>query len=406
MAATIVGLALPLLLTRCRDATQIRFVVTTDLPCPVNGTAVYVGSLATYEGRPPTATSLTCQAGYLGSFVVIPSGDDSEEIAVRVVVGSGKSPEQCVADGFQGGCIVARRALRFVPHTSLEVPLNLQATCRDVPCNPTTTCKDGACVPIETVCSGGRCDLPPTDGGSDARAEAGNDGGDGGDGGTNACKGTAGPAMVDVGGYCIDSTEVTRGQYAAFLSSGPSLANQPAECSWNGSYVPNGLDLSTNPSLPVGMVDWCDARAFCLWAGKRLCGAIGGGPLPWGTSTDANKSQWYRACSKAGSQVYPYAAVNYDPTACNGYSDAGAVAPVGSFAKCVGGYPGIFDMSGNVAEWQDSCASTTGANDTCRQQAGAFSYSDPASSSTQCGFLDYDYRDYTNVAVGFRCCSP
>jgi formylglycine-generating enzyme required for sulfatase activity len=219
------------------------------------------------------------------------------------------------------------------------------------------------------------------------------------------CPGTAGPVMVDVGGYCIDATEVTRGQYDAFLKSNPNVAGQAAACSWNVSFLPSPFDLS-KPDFPVTYVDWCDAFAYCAWAGKRLCGRIGGGPLPFGAaSVDATQSQWYRACSKNGTQTYPYGNT-YDPLACNGAEDGGAVAATGSFAGCAGGYPGIFDMAGNVEEWQDSCSADAGAADNCRDQAGTYGYVAPASNSTRCSFTDSDVRNATLPDVGFRCCAP
>ena len=37
--------------------------------------------------------------------------------------------------------------------------------------------------------------------------------------------------MVDVGKFCIDSTEVTQAQYAEFLiAKGSDLTGQPADC--------------------------------------------------------------------------------------------------------------------------------------------------------------------------------
>jgi formylglycine-generating enzyme required for sulfatase activity len=236
----------------------------------------------------------------------------------------------------------------------------------------------------------------------------GADAGDAGDSGKDAsCPGTAGPVMIDLGGYCIDSTEVTRAQYDQFLKTNPSTNNQPAECAWNATFLPSPFDLS-KPDFPVVYVDWCDAYAYCKWAGKRMCGKIGGGPLPFGAAaTDPNQSQWYRACSKNGTQTYPYGNV-YDPAACNGAEDGGAIAAVKTFNKCAGGYPGLFDMAGNVEEWQDSClvGDAGSAADQCRDQSGSYGYVPPASSSTQCGFVDNDGRSNHLPDVGIRCCAP
>ena len=61
---------------------------------------------------------------------------------------------------------------------------------------------------------------------------------DAGDAGKEGgCPGTSGPVMVDVGGYCIDSTEVTRAQYDQFLQSSPSTGGQPAECAWRPLWL-------------------------------------------------------------------------------------------------------------------------------------------------------------------------
>jgi formylglycine-generating enzyme required for sulfatase activity len=217
-----------------------------------------------------------------------------------------------------------------------------------------------------------------------------------------------GPDMVLVTGanYCIDSTEVTRGQYAAFLATNPSTSGQPAECAFNTNFTPNPWN-PTPTDLPVTNVDWCDARAFCLWAGKRLCGAIGGGALAMSNSnsTDGNLSQWYRACSANGTLAYPYGG-NYVAGACNAPTGDAGLAPVKSFSGCTGGYAGIYDMAGNVEEWQDSCDSNNGASDNCREQSGTYGYvsGDPAG-STRCDFLDSDQRGAQLDDVGIRCCS-
>jgi formylglycine-generating enzyme required for sulfatase activity len=213
--------------------------------------------------------------------------------------------------------------------------------------------------------------------------------------------------MVEVpspagGTYCIDSTEVTNAQYASFLTAAYPTSGQDAWCSWNTSYVPGDTWPATGEDdYPVDNVDWCDAYAFCKWAGKRLCGKIGGGANAPADSADATKSEWYAACSAGGTMTYPYGNT-YSATACNGYGyGGGAPIAVGSEAGgCVGGYGGIHDMSGNVLEWEDSCDGTTGQNDTCLLRGG-----DPFSSAIvlSCGVAAGDSRS-GKYHLGFRCC--
>lgn len=226
------------------------------------------------------------------------------------------------------------------------------------------------------------------------------------DAATAACPSGHGPVMVRAGAYCIDATEVTRGQYEEFvLAKNGDSGGQPAACAGNTSFepseswpVPPGSEKK-----PVDHVDWCDAYAFCQWAGKRLCGRIGGGPME---ASDieihrADKDQWTGACTGGGAHAYPYGDA-YEAGRCNVAKVAADIAEVGDYARCEGGYPGLFDMSGNVEEWEDAC--TTNAPDAqCFARSSGF-YEDETASP--CG----TYRSHPRLGyyflVGIRCCAP
>lgn len=243
---------------------------------------------------------------------------------------------------------------------------------------------------------------------SDAAAEGADGTAPPGDGGVDApvfdgsCPSGRGPDMVAVAGFCIDSTEVTRGQYAPFLASA-STANQIPVCSFNNSFDPGGSwpPSADQVNLPVTGENWCDAYAFCKWAGKRLCGAIGGGPLPFDKTADRNASQWMRACSAQAGLDYPNADAGA-PGACNdNSSDAGRVLPVKSKASCEGSVKGLFDMVGNVDEWEDSCNDDAGEGDGCRTRGGSFQERGRCSFLPAIGTRRDGYDD-----TGFRCCYP
>jgi sulfatase modifying factor 1 len=211
--------------------------------------------------------------------------------------------------------------------------------------------------------------------------------------------------MIRVDAFCIDSTEVTSAQYNEFLLAGPSLSGQPSECSWNGTYLP-GSGWTFSPSqgtLPIANVDWCDAYAFCKWAGKRLCGKVGGGAADF-SQFASPENEHYVACSNNATRIYPYGNT-FNSAACNGVeADAGHVVPVGSLSACQGGVAGLFDMSGNVEEWQDACDANSGSNDSCLDGTGAFDYGGPPA-GTRCDFADSDSRSAQFPDVGIRCCA-
>lgn len=202
--------------------------------------------------------------------------------------------------------------------------------------------------------------------------------------------------------YRIDATEVTNAAYAEFLAAEPSKDIQLAECAFNGSFVPtNDWPAPDRAEQPVAWVDWCDAYAYCAWAEKRLCGAIDGGPTPYASYKDAAESQWYNACSAGGTLVYPYGAT-YDADACNGDDGIGDPWITGSAVSCQGGQEGLFDMSGNVWEWEDSCSASEGEGDLCRARGGSFW---STSTLLRCETATNTYtRSQVHRSLGFRCC--
>ena len=216
------------------------------------------------------------------------------------------------------------------------------------------------------------------------------------------------------GAFTIDATEVSAGQYASWLASSPPLDGQPSYCSWNTTYTPS-CSWPTVAGLekrPVVCVDWCDAYAYCARIGKRLCGGIGGGESAFAAYSSATTSQWFNACTSGGVNTYPYGK-SFGAGKCNDYSVGGVDGPavdVGSMTACqssVAGYQGVFDLNGNVSEWEDSCDAQTGASDNCRVRGGI--WMDTLLSGMSCALDKTVARSGASYGVnrstGFRCCS-
>lgn len=227
--------------------------------------------------------------------------------------------------------------------------------------------------------------------------------------------------------FAIDVTEVTQRQYAQWLRAGAAgaatLSKDTPLCQWNTSLEPSrdgscapGADPRTcaGPNCenyPQTCVDWCDAYAYCAGVGKRLCGRIGGGHIVYEDLAlgETASSQWYAACSSEGLHEYPYGDV-YQPKYCNTYDywlETGEyrMLPVNWLQTCQANEPfaGVFDLSGNVWEWEDACRTDTNTMTSfCRKRGGDFS---ETTDSVRCSLEVELAPAESHPRLGFRCCT-
>ncbi len=132
---------------------------------------------------------------------------------------------------------------------------------------------------------------------------------------------------VTVAGFWVDRTETTAARYAEFVK----------ETSYKvkGDWVPpSGVEEG---KLPAARVTLDDARAYAVWAGKRL----------------PTEAEWEKAARGTDERPFPYGTVA-NPLLQNGRSyGIRRALPVGSLPGGASPY-GALDMLGNVWEWCDS----------------------------------------------------
>ncbi len=221
--------------------------------------------------------------------------------------------------------------------------------------------------------------------------------------------GGGGPQMIPVrGGYCIDSTEITFGQYLDWAMAAQMAGfQQTAPCTWNDDPNPGESCLwnvqAQAENDPVVCVDWCDAQAYCQAHGKRLCGKIGGGASQLENYDSPTTDQWHNVCTSGGCFKYPYGN-EYSSGTCRTGGAENYPAAVGSLPNCrttAEGYGGVYDLSGNVWEWDDSCNHNLDKSDMCRRRGG--SYYDGLGAS-ECNAIGHASRNANGEKTGFRCC--
>jgi serine/threonine-protein kinase len=197
--------------------------------------------------------------------------------------------------------------------------------------------------------------------------------------------------------FWIDQTEVTNGQFEAFVQA----TSQSPE--WPGHNISDRLEH------PVTEVSWYDAQAYCTWAGVRL----------------PTEAEWEKAARGTDARIFPWGdeldgpRLNYcdrncadtrkDPAVDDGYTET---APVGSYPQGASPY-GVLDMAGNVSEWvadwyaEDYHANTPERNPTGPNggtykvmRGGAWSYD---RSGVRSATRRKVHPDDRYITLGFRC---
>lgn len=277
-----------------------------------------------------------------------------------------------------------------------------------------------------SACGGVASDVNAVDGGADGPGDAAAEGG-------AACPvGFFGAKLIQLeapGGhrYCMDQREVTAGEYAAFVAAkNGDTSGQSSECTGNhwepalstpvdgGDFPsgcdPSGYDPSGHPDHAVACVDFCDAAGFCAWAGKRLCGPVGGGGATLSGIEDPARSEWANACTQGGTTKYPFGDV-YTPgtcvdfTALQSYGEAAKDVTDLALGQCSGstdGFSDVYDLVGSVSEWTAECEAMGGYFN-CPTH-GVASMDSPTSPPPSCQAGVWLFSE-THHEVGFRCCA-
>lgn len=139
--------------TACQDATQFKLVLTTDIPCTslrsvaINAAGSVTDAQTQIADRVVNATTENCRqlspdVAELGDLFLVPGQNKPSDTEGAVVVRVGVEKvdaRECMPPLYRG-CVVAKRTFRYLPHTSVNLPIKLSRECLDLPCSSDLTC--------------------------------------------------------------------------------------------------------------------------------------------------------------------------------------------------------------------------------------------------------------------------
>ena len=144
--------------------------------------------------------------------------------------------------------------------------------------------------------------------------------------------------IVNLAAFWLAETEVTNGQYAQFLSAQTSVDGKWIDLESRKCRIQKheeGEFHSDAPELPVVMVSFHGASAYCDWL-TRKTGQTHRLPV---------EVEWEKAARGPNSNIYAYGNI-YRQSRAN--QESGKLKPVKSYQP--NAY-GLYDMTGNVFEW-------------------------------------------------------
>ena len=156
---------------------------------------------------------------------------------------------------------------------------------------------------------------------------------------------------VTVAAFEIGATDVTRGEFAAFVAA-TGYDPHDEKCNWRAPKA-HGVPMNQTDKEPVVCVSWNDAEAFIAWLSKTSGQKY---RLP-------SEAEWEYAARAGSKTARPWGAMlardnaNYGTDPCCGAFAQGAdkwlyTSPVGSFPA---NRFGLSDMIGNVWQWVEDC---------------------------------------------------
>ena len=180
----------------------------------------------------------------------------------------------------------------------------------------------------------------------------------------------------------ITATEVTVRQFRACVDA--------AVCSADSLGETCNYQAGDREDHPVNGASYDAAVDFCTHVGGRVCA----------------ESEWLEACRGLDNRAFPYGA-EFDLAACNVQSPESTIpdrqrktAAVAAHWQCEGGYVGLHDMAGNVAEWVDPCK-----GDYCKFRGAGYLTNEPVEMFAACrGVCSGNDKSLRSGVVGIRCC--
>jgi len=165
-----------------------------------------------------------------------------------------------------------------------------------------------------------------------------------------------------------------------------NFSDNDAESANTGAYCVDLYEFPNKAKVkPTAGFSWKQASDTCRAQKKRLC----------------SEAEWERACKGPSNARFPYGRA-FDAEACNTEDTSETpreVGASGAFPRCVSAF-GVFDLSGNLAEWTDTGWDEDSADRTAKGGAA-----NRPGWDARCAARTRRSPGKKEPTLGFRCCA-